>query len=135
MTPTRLVLALAAAGVIGGAGATLLSGSPALAQAPGVVATSPDTAPTNVIGAPGSSRIAQRAAAAVVNISVSGMSQASKVAGDSGAPSVAIPIDLATKVVATLGGANDRSPKVAKADDAVGNAILLWAAGIAERNL
>ena len=59
----------------------------------------------------------------------------SGVVGDSGAPSVAIPIDLATKVVAKLGGANDWTSKVGKADDAVGKAILLSTAGFAERKL
>lgn len=79
MTPTRLVLALATAGLVGGAGATLMSGSQALAQAPGTVATAPAAAATTVVGAPDFSQIAQRYGSAVVNISVSGMRSVSNV--------------------------------------------------------
>ena len=82
MTPTRLVLALAAAGIVGGAGATLMSGTQALAQATGSVATAPVAAPTTAIGAPDFSQIAQRYGGAVVNISVSGMRQVSNDEGD-----------------------------------------------------
>jgi serine protease Do len=76
LTPTRLVIALAAAGVLGGAGATLISGTHAhAASAANVasVASTAATAPTLVAGAPDFSQIAQRYGAAVVNISVSGM--------------------------------------------------------------
>jgi len=75
MTPTSLVLALAAAGVLGGAGATYVTGSHARAAA---LATTPATtamAPVNAVGAPDFSQIAERHGAAVVNISVSGVRQ------------------------------------------------------------
>lgn len=76
LTPTRLVLALAAAGAIGGAGATWLHGSHASAAAPSpaaVVAAAPATGP----GQADFAGIAERHGAAVVNISVSGMKKVS----------------------------------------------------------
>lgn len=100
MTPTRLVLALAA--------------------------------PTNVIGTPDFSRIVQRGAAAVVDISVSRTRQVSTNGGDGAGPSFAVLTDLASKVVATLGGVNDKGSRGAKADDAVGKAVFLRAVGIDE---
>jgi serine protease Do len=61
-----------AAGVLGGAGATFVSGQHAHAALPAI--TSPAvTAPTNAVGAPDFSQIAERYGASVVNISVSGM--------------------------------------------------------------
>jgi hypothetical protein len=76
LTPTRLVLALAAAGAIGGAGATWLHGSQASAAAPApaaVVAAAPATS----AGQADFASIAERHGAAVVNISVSGMKKVS----------------------------------------------------------
>jgi serine protease Do len=70
LTATRLVLSLAAAGIVGGASVGLVSGSHASAAAP--VATV-QTAPTMAGAAlPDFSQIAQRHGAAVVNISVVG---------------------------------------------------------------
>ena len=74
MTPSRLVVALVAAGVIGGAGATFVSGSIARAAAP--VATSGAAAagmPAPAIAPSDFTQIVQRYGPAVVNISVSGM--------------------------------------------------------------
>jgi len=83
MTPSRLVVALVAAGVIGGAGATFVSGSIARAAAPATAAGAPVTAATTpavapVIAPTDFTQIVQRYGPAVVNISVSGMK---KVAG------------------------------------------------------
>lgn len=82
MTSTRLVLALTAAGILGGAGATFISGTHARAEVPRIVsqATSPAISASGlpaVNGAPDFSQITQRNGAAVVNISVSGLRQAS----------------------------------------------------------
>ena len=74
MTPARLVLALAAAGVLGGAGATFVAGSHARAAVP--AAMTPAAAPMSLVGAPDFSQIAARHGAAVVNISVTGTKQA-----------------------------------------------------------
>ena len=74
MTPARLVLALAAAGVLGGAGATFVAGSHARAAVP--AAMTPVAAPMSLVGAPDFSQIAARHGAAVVNISVTGTKQA-----------------------------------------------------------
>ena len=75
LTPTRMVLALAAAGVIGGAGATWLHGAhanAAVTPAP-VTQTAPSTpASAAPAGLPDFAQIAERHGAAVVNISVSG---------------------------------------------------------------
>ncbi|MFO1299722.1 MAG: DegQ family serine endoprotease [Burkholderiaceae bacterium] len=73
MTPSRLVVALVAAGVIGGAGATFASGSLARAAAPAAVATAPAIAPAAPVATSDFSQIVQRYGPAVVNISVSGM--------------------------------------------------------------
>jgi serine protease Do len=73
ITPTRLVLALSAAGMLGGAGATFLYGAQVHATAPAAPAGAAATAPT---GAPDFSQITERNGAAVVNISVSGTRQA-----------------------------------------------------------
>ncbi len=77
MTPTRLVVALAAAGVLGGAATSLVSGMHAHAAVPGTVLTAPAAASPSAVGAPDFSSIAQRYGAAVVNISVSGMKKVS----------------------------------------------------------
>jgi serine protease Do len=79
MTPTRLVLALAAAGMVGGAGAALVSGSHSHAATTASVTTLPATLPAAALGsavaAPDFSQIAERYGAAVVNVAVSGMKQ------------------------------------------------------------
>lgn len=81
MTSSRLVLALAAAGVLGGAGATFVTNNHARAAAPATTAaiaagaasaTSPASPATAL---PDFAQIAQAHGAAVVNISVSGMTQ------------------------------------------------------------
>ena len=78
MISTRLVLALAAAGVLGGAGATFVSNNHAHAAAPATTAVGVALAksPANQATAlPDFAQIAQAHGAAVVNISVSGMAQ------------------------------------------------------------
>lgn len=87
MTSTRLVLALTAAGILGGAGATFVSGTHARAEAPRIVAqaVSPGISTMGMPGmngAPDFSQITQRNGAAVVNISVSGLRQASNESGE-----------------------------------------------------
>src|SRR5690606_29981909 len=62
-----------AAGVIGGAGATFVSGSFARAAVPATVATAPAIAPAAPVAMSDFSQIVQRYGPAVVNISVSGM--------------------------------------------------------------
>lgn len=74
-TPTRLVLSLVAAGMLGGAGATFVAG--ARANAAGAPPTSAAVQSAGAIAAPDFSQIAQRYGPAVVNISVSGMKKAS----------------------------------------------------------
>ena len=74
-TPTRLILSLVAAGVLGGAGATFVAGTRAHAAAP---AASTAMAPAaGAVTAPDFAQIAQRYGPAVVNISVNGMKTAS----------------------------------------------------------
>jgi serine protease Do len=68
LTATRLVLSLAAAGIVGGASVGLVSGTHATAAVP--VATA--QAPVPAAAVPDFSQIAQRHGAAVVNISVIG---------------------------------------------------------------
>ena len=80
MTPNRIVLALVAAGMLGGAGATFVAGSRAHAAAPAAMAVAP---PGNgAVAAPDFAQIAQRYGPAVVNISVSGMKKTSNDQGD-----------------------------------------------------
>ena len=72
LTPTRMVLALAAAGLVGGAGATWLHGTQANAAVTAApVATTAAASPVTA-GLPDLAQIAERHGAAVVNISVSG---------------------------------------------------------------
>lgn len=71
-SPTRLVLALVTAGVLGGAGVTFINGSHAHAASPVVTSANAVTTPIGVVGAPDFSQIAARYGSAVVNISVSG---------------------------------------------------------------
>lgn len=79
MSPTRLVLALVMAGVLGGGAATFVSTTHARAAAPIAMASaglSTDAsmgAATTAVGAPDFSQITERNGPAVVNISVSGM--------------------------------------------------------------
>lgn len=79
--PTKLILVLCAAGVIGGVGTTFVLGTHVFAATPPISAqTSGATnaalgAPATAIGAPDFSQITERYGAAVVNISVSGMQQ------------------------------------------------------------
>jgi serine protease Do len=75
MTPTRLVLALAAAGLLGGAGATFLSGSLARGAASVTAAAAPVLAAPTQNGAFDFSQITERYGASVVNISVNGMTE------------------------------------------------------------
>ena len=73
LTSTRIVLALVAAGVIGGAGGAFVAGTQAQAAVPAATPLAPITA--GAVIAPDYSQIAERFGAAVVNISVSGMRQ------------------------------------------------------------
>jgi len=73
MTPSRLILALIAAGVVGGAGTSFIAGTPAHAALFGTQVAAPAAATPSAVGAPDFSAIAQRYGASVVNISVSGM--------------------------------------------------------------
>ena len=72
LTPTRLILAMVAAGAIGAAGTSFVFGSHAHAAVPGTAETATAVAATGAISAPDFSQIAQRYGAAVVNITVSG---------------------------------------------------------------
>ena len=80
LSPTRLVLALLTAGLLGGAGATYMAGGPARAAA-SASASAPVASsmaqPATPQGAPDFSRITERYGPAVVNISVSGVRHAS----------------------------------------------------------
>jgi len=75
LTPSRLVLALVTAGVLGGAGAAFVTASHVRAEVAGTAAPAVMSATT--ISAPDFSQIAERYGPAVVNISVSGMKQVS----------------------------------------------------------
>jgi serine protease Do len=86
MTPSRLVLALLAAGIVGGAGISFIAGTPAHAALFGTQATTaPAVATSSAVGAPDFSGIAQRYGASVVNISVSGMRKISNDSDDGAA--------------------------------------------------
>jgi serine protease Do len=76
MTPTRLVLALVTAGVIGGAGASFITGTHARASAFTPTAATPALVQTGTVTMPDFSQITERYGASVVNISVSGIKQA-----------------------------------------------------------
>jgi serine protease Do len=76
LTATQLVLALVAAGVIGGAGTSFVYGAHAHASMPiAVAATATPTPLPTAVAAFDFSQITQRYGAAVVNISVSGIRQ------------------------------------------------------------
>ena len=83
LSPTRLVLALVAAGALGGAGATWFQGTHARADVPPVpaLAVTAPAAPATSASLPDFAQIAERHGAAVVNISVSGTR---KVSNDGG---------------------------------------------------
>ena len=76
LSPTRLVLALLTAGVIGGAGASFVAGSHANAAAPTATAATA-VAATSPAGTLDFSQITERFGPSVVNISVSGIRKAS----------------------------------------------------------
>jgi serine protease Do len=84
LTPSRLVVALLAAGVLGGAGVSVLSGSHAHAAVPTSPAVATALAPSGGVMAPDFSQIARLHGAAVVNVSVSGMRQVSDESDDEG---------------------------------------------------
>ncbi|AOW14609.1 peptidase [Hydrogenophaga crassostreae] len=81
MTKSRLVLALLAAGVVGGAGVGLTSGRHAQAA---IAADNPPALVTPVIGSPDFSAIVQRHGAAVVNIGVVGKVDANQAGEQAG---------------------------------------------------
>ena len=84
LNPTKLVLSLLAAGVIGGAGATYFIDNPVHAETPAVIADAPPAPvvlPGGAVVAPNFAQIAQREGPAVVNISVSGMHHVSNAEG------------------------------------------------------
>lgn len=87
MTPTRLVLALVTAGVIGGAGASFITSSHARASALTAVSATPALVQASAVSTPDFSQITERYGASVVNISVSGIKQAANDAADE-APAV-----------------------------------------------
>lgn len=87
MTPTRLVLALVTAGVIGGAGASFITGAHARASAFTPTAATPALVQTGTVAMPDFSQITERYGASVVNISVSGIKQAANDSSDE-APAV-----------------------------------------------
>ncbi|QHE87663.1 Do family serine endopeptidase [Hydrogenophaga sp. BPS33] len=72
LTATRLVLSLAAAGIVGGASVGLVSGTHANAAANANAPVATQSTPLYAAGLPDFSQIAQRHGAAVVNISVIG---------------------------------------------------------------
>ena len=72
LSANRLVLALMAAGLIGGAGVALTEGVRAHATAPAASLSAPAAPTTTTVTAPDFAQIAQRHGAAVVNISVVG---------------------------------------------------------------
>ena len=74
LSPTRLVLALLTAGLLGGAGATYMAGGLARAEVPVSATVAGSTAqPLILQGTPDFSKITDRYGPAVVNISVSGV--------------------------------------------------------------
>ena len=78
--PSRIVLALVAAGMLGGAGATFMTGARSMAASAPAIATAqpaPDT-----VAVPDFAQVARRSGPAVVNISVSGMMKTSADDGD-----------------------------------------------------
>ena len=77
LSPSRLVLALAAAGIVGGAGVTALQHTPAAHAANAVAAAAPATAAATPMALPDFSRITAQNGPAVVNISVTGTTRTS----------------------------------------------------------
>ena len=84
LTTPRLVLALVASGVIGGAGATFIQNQHAHATPVAITSTSapllPGTALAPAVTAPDFSQVTERFGPAVVNISVTGSSKRGAVA-------------------------------------------------------
>ena len=80
MTPTRIVLALVAAGTLGGAGATFVAGSRVQAAAPPMVTAA--AVASGAVTTPDFAQMVRRYGPAVVNISVSGVRKASNDEGD-----------------------------------------------------
>lgn len=81
--PTRIVVALLAAGVLGGAGASSYSGSHAHAAAPSSTSTGATALSiAGSVSAPDFSQITERYGPSVVNISVSGIRQAANDEGE-----------------------------------------------------
>jgi serine protease Do len=95
LTPSRLVLALVAAGVLGGVGASLVTGDPARAAAASTAAASTTVAAAlplpGAVGAPDFSQIARQHGTAIVNISVSGTRKAARGEGDDDDAGPAVP--------------------------------------------
>lgn len=85
-TPSRLAMALLAAGAIGGAGATAFVGGVSHAELAPVAATATTTAIAPTAGQPSFVQITQQYGPAVVNISVSGTTKVSDSDTDSGDP-------------------------------------------------
>ncbi|BEU95389.1 DegQ family serine endoprotease [Acidovorax sp. DW039] len=84
-TPRRLILALVAAGALGGAGAGLVVGRQASAQASGLQAAplvAQATSPAGTVALPSFAQITAQNGAAVVNISVTGTTKAGQAADD-----------------------------------------------------
>jgi len=81
LTPTRLVAALLAAGIVGGAGASLFNARHVQAAQQAPTASSTTTA---AIAAPDFSQIAARYGASVVNISVTGTTKVADMSGGDG---------------------------------------------------
>ncbi len=88
MTKSRLVAALLAAGVVGGAGVGLVSGHHATAAVP---AATPPAVVATVTGTPDFSAIVQRHGAAVVNISVVGKVDSGDAADQAGVANRGMP--------------------------------------------
>ncbi|MDD0815608.1 Do family serine endopeptidase [Curvibacter sp. HBC28] len=77
LSPSRLLLALLAAGALGGAGVSAVQGLQAHAQAGPAALSAPAQAPLGAVSSPDFSQITERYGPAVVNISVLGTTQVS----------------------------------------------------------
>ena len=91
LTPTRLVAALLAAGLVGGAAVNFVSGSGAHAAAGASAVVTAPAAAVVASAAPDFSQIVERYGAAVVNISVSGTKVAANDDGGDATPSRSAP--------------------------------------------
>jgi serine protease Do len=106
MTPAQLVVALAAAGVVGASGAMFVFGSNARAAAPEAAQAPLAAAATPMTGAPDFSQIAQRYGPGVVNITVSGVRHVQ--GDDADAPAGLDPDDPMNDFFRRFGGMNGR---------------------------